>query len=108
MVGLSLADRFRAVEKPQGRKIISEVKSCGVVPENRVTHLIASPAGLYIYASVLFRFLHPPLLIPWPLIAKAKEIKTIWWSRYEYDLNSVTSIIVTRWAHEIIESVRPS
>ena len=104
---LSLADRFRAVGKPEGRFIPSQVKSFGVVPENRVTHLIASPVGLYIYASFLFRFLHPALLIPWSHIGKAKEIERFWLKSYVYELNTTTSIVVTRWAHEVIESVRP-
>lgn len=102
----SLADQFRALERPEGTTIRSQIKQFGLVPENRVTHMVVSSAGLYLYASLLFRFMHPPLLVPWSRVGKSREINGLWWKTYEYDLGLTTTIRVTKRAHELIESVR--
>jgi hypothetical protein len=99
---LSLARRFRAGLRPEGQKVTGQVKQMGVVPENRVTHMIVSDSGLYLYAGLLFRFLHPALLIPWSDVRLVREIKTLWWYSYELDLGSVTSLRVTRRAYEVL------
>ncbi len=102
----SLAAQFRAEERPAGEKVTSQVKKMGLVPENQVTHLVVSSLGLYLYASFLFRFMHPALLIPWSKISDPREMKTLWWSTYEYQLDSITTVRVTKTAYEAIESVR--
>jgi hypothetical protein len=99
---LFLARRFRAGSRPEGQKVTGQVKQMGVVPENRVTHMIVSDSGLYLYASLLFRFLHPALLIPWSDVRLVREVKTLWWYSYELDLGSVTSLRVTRSAYEVL------
>jgi hypothetical protein len=81
-----LARRFRANSRPEGQKVTGQVKQMGIVPENRVTHMIVSDSGLYLYASLLFRFMHPALLIPWREVRLVREIKTLWWYTYELDL----------------------
>src|ERR1041384_7445511 len=96
----SLARHFRATSRPGGRKVTGQVKQMGIVPENRVTHMIVSESGLYLYASLLFRFLHPPLLVPWREVRFAREIKTLWWYTYEIDIAQTTSLRVTRNAYE--------
>src|SRR5215212_4216343 len=93
---VSLAGRFRADSRPEGQKVTGQVKQMGIVPENRVTRMIVSDSGLYLYASLLFRFMRPALLIPWSEVRLAREIKTLWWYTYELDLGSVTSLRVTR------------
>jgi hypothetical protein len=102
----SLARRFHAAERPSGERITSQVKQMGIVPENRVTHMVLSRFGLYLYASFLFRFMHPALLIPWSRVGGPRRINTLWWSTYEYELDSRSSIRVTRRAHEAIERFR--
>jgi len=102
----SLASQFRATEMPGGEKIACQVKQMGIVPENRVTHMVVSHLGLYLYASFLFRFMHPALLIPWSNVGRPRKISTLWWSTYEYELDS-TSIRVTQRAYEAIERFRP-
>ena len=101
----SLASRFRALERPEGIRIRSQVKQIGLAPENQVTHMVVSSAGLYLYASIFFRFMHPPLLIPWSSVGKPREVEGLWWKSYEYDLGLTTTIRVTKRAHELIESV---
>src|ERR1043165_6724688 len=99
---LFLARRFRAGSRPEGQKVTGQVKQMGVLPENRVTHMIVSDSGLYLYASLLFRFLHPALFIPWSDVRLVREIKTLWWYSYELDLGSVTSLRVTQNAYEVL------
>ena len=101
----SLAQKFRASERPDGEKITSQVKQMGMVPENRVTHIVVSYAGLYLYASILFRFMHPALLIPWSKVSHPRTIAGLWWRTYEYKLDS-TTIRVTQRAYDAIEQVR--
>ena len=98
----SLAQYFRASERPVGEKILGQVKQIGFVPENHVTHIIVSSAGLYLYASVLFRFLHPALLIPWSEVHHTRTIKILWWRTYQFDLASITSIRVTQTAYDLM------
>jgi hypothetical protein len=100
----SLASHFRAASRPEGQKITSQVKHMGMVPENRVTHMIISEHGLYLYASFLFRFLHPPLLIPWSQVRLVREIKTLWWYTYQLDIGQITTLRVTRSAYDAMQS----
>ena len=97
---LSLASRFRAPSRPEGKKVTDQVKQMGRVPERGVTHMIISEHGLYLYASFLFRFLHPALLIPWNEVRLVGEYKTLWWYTYELDIGQITTLSVTRKAYE--------
>ncbi len=103
---LSLARDFRAGQRPEGEKVMNQVKRMGVVRENMVTHMIVSESGLYLYASLLFRFLHPPLLIPWSRVRRARKIKTLWWHTYDFDLASITNIRVTQKAYNAISKYK--
>jgi hypothetical protein len=102
----SLAEDFRATAKPEGQNVTGQVKQMGIVPENRVTHMIISPVGLYLYASLLFRFLHPALLIPWSKVHEARRIKMLWWDTYQLDLDSITIIRVTQAAYDVIRQYK--
>ena len=102
----SLAQDFKAMNKPAGEKITGQVKQFGIVPENRVTHMVLSNSGLYLDASVLFRFMHPPLLIPWSRISAPSVGSFLWSNHYNYDLASLCSIRVTERAHHAIERFR--
>ena len=79
---------------------MGQVKQIGTVPERNVTHMIISEHGLYLYAFFLFRFLHPPLLIPWNKVRFVGEDKTLWWYTYELDIGQITTLSVTRKAYE--------
>jgi len=96
----SLARRFRAAARPEGQEVVGQVKKMGLLRENRITHLIVSESGLYLYPSLLFRFLHPALLIPWSRVGQAQKIKTLWWHTYSFDLDSTTSMSVTEDAYQ--------
>jgi hypothetical protein len=98
----TLAQRFRATLRPTGTAIKNQVVSIGKIPEHRVTHMVASEAGLYLWVNPLFRFLHPPLMIPWIGITAVREVKTLWWRTFELNIADVTTISVTRRAHELL------
>jgi hypothetical protein len=66
---------------------------------------MASHVGLYLYANILFRFMHPALLIPWPNVGQPQRTENLWWTSYEYELDYVT-IRVTQRAHAAIEKFR--
>ena len=66
-------------------------------------NLIVSVEGLYLSSFILFRFLRPPVLIPWRFIRVARQKKILWLQRYVLDLASVTTITVKRTAYEAIE-----
>ena len=100
---LSLASHFRAASRPEGQKVTSQVKQMGMVPENRVTHMIISEHGLYLYASFFFRFLHPALLIPWSEVRLVHEVKTLWWYTYQLDIGQITTLRITRRAYEAMQ-----
>ena len=100
---LALAGRFRTPFRPKGEKVANQVKQVGTVPERSVTQMIVSEHGLYLYAFFLFRFLHPPLLIPWKEVRLVGEHKTLWWYTYELDLGQITTLSVTRRAYEAMQ-----
>jgi hypothetical protein len=52
----TLAQRFRTTLRPTGTAIKNQVVSIGKIPEHRVTHMVASEAGLYLWVNPLFRF----------------------------------------------------
>lgn len=99
---MSLADTFRASERPDGEQLWGQVKQIGFIPQNRVTHMIVSPSGLYLYQSILFRFLHPPILIPWSEVQYVGPVELFWGSTYQFDLASIARIRVTQAAYEAI------
>lgn len=99
---LFLARRFRAGRRPEGRRLRGEVRRLGPVAENNITHMIVSDSGLYLYSSLLFRFMRPALLIPWTEVRFVRERRMLWWRSYEFDLGSVTSMHVTRRAYEAL------
>jgi hypothetical protein len=100
---LALANNFRAISRPEGQRVLSQVKQMGSVPERGVTQMIVSEQGLYLYAFFLFRFLHPPLLIPWKDVRLAGEHKTLWWYIWELDIGRITTLSVTRRAYELMQ-----
>ncbi|MFQ5998742.1 MAG: hypothetical protein ACE5KO_05500 [Candidatus Bathyarchaeia archaeon] len=95
-----MASRFRAHSRPEGRIVKGQVIRIGLVPEHRVTNMILSESGLYLYARLAFRFLHPAVLIPWSEIRFVREIKILWWYVYELDIASITNMRVTKKGYE--------
>ncbi|HSL48365.1 MAG TPA: hypothetical protein VK878_04810 [Candidatus Deferrimicrobiaceae bacterium] len=98
-----LAETFRAGSKPAGTRVRWQVVRFGPIPEAGVTHMIPTAQGLYLYAGLPYRSFRPPLLIPWPLIGLAREVRELWWKRYELAVAGATRIRMSRRAYRILE-----
>ncbi len=98
-----LAGKFRAGAKPPGPRVRLQVVRVGPIPETGVTNMIPSAQGLYLYVGPLYRSFRPPLLIPWRSIASAREVRELWWKRYEIAVAGVTTIRMSRRAYLILE-----
>jgi hypothetical protein len=61
----SLALRYRAGAEPEGTTFRMQSARFGWVDYNGCLKVVVARAGLYLAPFPLFRFGHPPLLIPW-------------------------------------------
>ncbi len=66
--------------------------------------MIPSGQGLYLWAGLLYRLPRRPVLIPWTSITGVREVRELWWKRYELKVADVTTIRISRRAYE---AVRP-
>ncbi len=99
----ALAAQFPASSRPAGPRVRWQVVRFVPIPEAGVTNMIPSPTGLCIYAGLLYRSFRPPILIPWPLIAVAREVRELWWKRYEVRVADATKIRMSRRAYRVME-----
>jgi hypothetical protein len=99
----ALAEEFRAGAKPVGLRVRWQVVRFGSIPEAGVTNMIPTTQGLYLYAGLLYRSFRPPLLIPWPLITFAREVRELWWRRYEIAVAGATRIRISHRAYRRLE-----
>jgi hypothetical protein len=99
---VSLARTYRAATRPEGIRLARQVTSVGLVPENGVTDITVATEGLYLSAFPVFRFLRPPLLIPWCDVRIDGNNNVVWLRRYQLDLGSTGTITVKRRAYDAI------
>ena len=99
-----LAKRFRSSRRPDGRTLSWQVVSVGFVPENGVTALVVGRDGLYLSSFLIFRFMRPPLLIPWSevrLVSSRSFFGRL--ERFELDLASATTLTIKRAAFDAMQ-----
>jgi hypothetical protein len=89
---VALAARYRAGERPSGRVLRGQVIAVGSVSENNVTYLIPTEAGLYMYPMFLFRFMRPPILLPWREVVYDSSRRFLWMRSHKLQLADLTSI----------------
>jgi len=71
----ALGRKFRAAEEPTGLQALTwQSARVGMVNYNNVLKIRVTPQGLYLACPNPFRFMHPPLLIPWHEIREARRI----------------------------------
>ena len=99
----TLAQRFPASSKPAGPRIRWQVVRLGPIPETGVTNMIPSPQGLYLDAGMPYRCFRPPILVPWSVVSAAREVRELWWKRYEVPIADVTRIRMSRRAYQAVE-----
>lgn len=95
----SLARRYPGGPRPDGQRIHGAVMGMGAVGENNVTVMIPTADGLYLYASPLFRFRHPPVMVPWRDIRDGGERGKLWWRNVALELGSEVTIRIRPRAH---------
>ncbi|MFN8574509.1 MAG: hypothetical protein U0132_20825 [Gemmatimonadaceae bacterium] len=90
----ALAESFPGGERPAGEVIRGQVIGMGRVQEKNVTFVIATTAGLYLYAMPLFRFRRQPVLVPWRRVRYAESHRFLWARWHDVDLGGVTTLKV--------------
>jgi hypothetical protein len=101
---VQLARRYRSTSRPSGLDLGFPVRRVGWVVENHVTRLCVVPEGLYLSALFLFRFLRPPLLVPWTDVHVGSMSRLFWRAGVTLDLGHVTTIRVSSDAYALIKS----
>ena len=100
---VSIARVYRATTRPKGVRFSRQVTSVGIVPENGATDLTVAAEGLYLSAFPLFRFMRPPLFVPWRDVRVDSERNLLWLQRYRLDLGAIGAITIKRRAYNAIE-----
>jgi hypothetical protein len=77
----ALARHYKAVNAPSGQRFSMQSGALGWIDYNGCLTLRVCPEGLYLAIWPLFRFAHPPLLIPWSALHVLK-VQDKWWSRH--------------------------
>ncbi|WDI44613.1 hypothetical protein [Bremerella sp. P1] len=77
-----LAKSFRAREKPSGKFFYFRSAGVGMASYRNMLTVGVTAKGLYLAVFFPFRFVHPPLLIPWSEIKDIHENKFFSWRNY--------------------------
>jgi hypothetical protein len=73
-----LAKHYQSDETPSGKTWNGVQGTVGMVSYKNVLNCSANENGLFIQPSMLFKFAHPLLFIPWSEFREAKRISTLW------------------------------
>jgi hypothetical protein len=103
----ALARRYPGGPRPEGKRLRGQVVGIGAVSENSVTVLIPTDRGLYMYAIVLFRFHHPPVMLPWSDVHYAGERKLAWWRWVVLDIGSIGASTTLRIRPRAYAAIEP-
>ncbi|WP_294221207.1 hypothetical protein [Prosthecobacter sp.] len=81
-----LAQRFRAVRPPAGRRFWMQSMVLGSVSYNGCLTMHASKEGLHLAVWLPFRIAHPPLFLPWSEFRNAILRRSLWVKWIELDI----------------------
>jgi hypothetical protein len=101
---VQLARRFPGGPRPTGERLRGQVTRVGIVNENGVTGLVVTSRGLYLYSNPLFRFLRPPVMVPWSQVRYEGERGRLWWHAHVLRLGDATSVRIKQRAYETLHS----
>jgi hypothetical protein len=99
-----LAKRCPGGPRPSGAVLRRQVVGIGFVSENGVTHMVVSEGGLYLWATPIFRFLRPPILVPWAQVAYVSENRFLWSHSHLLRLGGITSIRIKDRAYQALRT----
>jgi len=100
---LFLSFKYKAHDIPWKDRYSWQVSWFGFVPEGGATDIIISESGLYFSRFILFRFLHPPLRIPWSDVQLKKKVTFLGWTKYDIKIASFVTVRVSKNAFELME-----
>ncbi|MFN8646766.1 MAG: hypothetical protein U0104_08390 [Gemmatimonadales bacterium] len=90
----ALAAEFPGGAVPEGERLRGMVYGFRRVNENRVTTLVPTTAGLYLYPMLPFRLARPPVLVPWNRVRYESERSFLWARWHDIDLAGITTMRV--------------
>lgn len=90
----ALAAAFPGGAVPPGERLRGMVYGFRRVNENRVTTVVPTAAGLYLYPMLLFRLARPPVLVPWNRVRYESERSFLWGRWHDIDLAGITTMRV--------------
>ena len=103
-----LARRYRYLgPRPTGTRLSGQVIRLGPVSENRVTKVVLASEGLYLERNALFRFRHPPVLVPWAAVQYVSHGRFLWRRWHSLELAGVTTLRVKDRAYQALAPYLP-
>ena len=76
------------------RPLRGQVIALGAVRERNVTNLILTASGLHLYPLWPFRFMRPPLLVPWKKVRYLDSRQIFWLRSADLDLGGLARLRV--------------
>jgi len=73
----ALASKYRAVDESTGRRFLFQSATLGRVNYGMCLTIVLGRDGLYLKVFPIFRFWHPPLLIPWSEFSEVREKRVL-------------------------------
>jgi hypothetical protein len=90
-----LAARFPGGARPSGPVLCGQVTNVGGIGDRRITYLIPTSQGLYMYVTWAFRFRRSPIMLPWSEVEVLSSRRFLLWQRHDLSLGKgVTTITV--------------
>jgi hypothetical protein len=94
----SFALRYAAPTRPVAKAYNSPASNLNnnlLASYRNVVRVVFTEAGIYFYVLFLFRAFHPPFLVPWESVRRAKKVDGFWGSHYRIDIvDSAGEILV--------------
>jgi hypothetical protein len=69
--------------------------------------MVVSEGGLYLWVMPLFRFMRPPVLVPWSDVTYVSERRVFWSHTHLLRLGGITSIRIKNDAYETMWGYLP-
>lgn len=103
-----LGGKFRAPEGFQeGRLFTGQSGRMSIANYNHVLTMRVAPQGLFISCMAMFRFMHPPLLIPWGEIHNIHQKKILWATMTYFNVGSPSIATIGLLNPTIFEAAQP-
>jgi hypothetical protein len=90
-----LAARFPGGARPSGPVLTGQVTNVGGISDRRITYLVPTSEGLYMYVTWACRFRRSPIMLPWSEVELLSTQRFLLWQRHDLSLGKgITTITV--------------